>query len=88
MTIEQIRALYLARPFRPFVIHLADGRAIPVMSPEFINRAPSGRTAIVYLPDDMFTIIDLLLVTDLEVRGTPPPADGSTGSTPGVLAPT
>lgn len=30
--------------------------------------APSGRTVIVYPPDDSFNIVDLLLVTDLEVR--------------------
>jgi hypothetical protein len=30
MTIEQLRNAYDAQPFRPFVSHLADGRAIPV----------------------------------------------------------
>ena len=29
--------------------------------------SPSGRTMIVYQPDDSFNIVDLLLVTDLEV---------------------
>ena len=54
------------QPFRPFVIHLADGRAIPVRHREFIMAAPSGRTMIVYQPDDSWNVIDLLLVTDLE----------------------
>ena len=44
MTIEQMRAAYDAKPFRPFVIHLADGRAVPVNHREFIMAAPSGRT--------------------------------------------
>ena len=68
MTIEQVRKLYSARPFQPFVMHLAGGRAIPVSHPEFMAAAPSGRTIVVYLPDDTAEIIDLLLVTDLEIK--------------------
>ena len=68
MTIEKIKSLYEAQPFQPFVIHLADGRGIPVLSPEFMLAAPSGRTVYVCQPDDTFNIIDLLLVTDLEIK--------------------
>jgi hypothetical protein len=68
MTIEQVRNLYGVQPFQPFVIHLADGRAIEVASREFLASAPSGRTVIVYQPDDSWNVIDLLLVTDLEVK--------------------
>lgn len=74
MTIEQLRNLYNAQPFQPFVIHLADGREIPVRHREFIATAPSGRTIIIYQPDDSFNIIDLLLVTDIELK---PAANGS-----------
>jgi hypothetical protein len=62
MTIEQLRHFYQSRPFRPFIIHLADGREI--MS------SPSGRTVSVYRPDDTLNVIDLLLVTDLELKPT------------------
>ena len=68
MTIEQFRNLYRTQPFQPFVIHLADGREVPVHHQEFLALGPSGRTVIVYQPDDSFNIIDLLLVTDLEVK--------------------
>jgi hypothetical protein len=68
MTIDKIRQLYEGRPFQPFTIHLADGRQIVVEHPEFMARAPSGRTVVVYQPNDSFNIIDLLLVTDLEVQ--------------------
>jgi hypothetical protein len=68
MTIDKIRQLYEARPFHPLTIHLADGRQIVVEHPEFMARAPSGRTVVVYQPNDSFNIIDLLLVTDLEVQ--------------------
>ncbi|MEX2175031.1 MAG: hypothetical protein WD872_11760 [Pirellulaceae bacterium] len=68
MTLEQVRSFYTAEPFVPFVIHLADGREIPVHHREFIMAAPSGRILIVCQPDDSFNWIDLLLVTDLEVK--------------------
>lgn len=68
MTIEQIRSFYNAQPFQPFVIHLADGREIFVRSREFMASAPSGRTVIIYQPDDSWNVVDLLLVTDLEAK--------------------
>jgi hypothetical protein len=67
MTIKQLKDAYDAQPFRPFIIHLADGREIPVKSREFIMTVPSGRTIVVVQPDDRLHIIDLLLITDLEV---------------------
>jgi hypothetical protein len=73
MTIDKVRQCYDAQPFRPFVLHLADGREIPVQHREFLAAAPSGRTLVVFQPDDSFNIIDLLLVTDIEVK----PANGT-----------
>lgn len=67
MTIEQLKAVYNAQPFRPFVIHLADGREMPVEQRDFLMAPPTGRTMVVWQPpDDAFHIIDLLLVTALE----------------------
>lgn len=68
MTVEQLRVASQAQPFRPFVMHLADGRAISVEQREFIMTVPSGRTVVVAQPDDSLNIVDLLLVTDLEIR--------------------
>ena len=68
MTIEKVQQLYNSQPFQPFVIHLADGRQIPVVHRDYISVAPSGRTIYVSQPDDTFNIIDLLLVTDLELK--------------------
>jgi hypothetical protein len=70
MTLEQVRTFYAAEPFHPFSIHLADGRTIPVLHREFIMAVPSGRILIVCQPDDTVNFIDLLLVTDLEVKPT------------------
>lgn len=68
MIIDQVRTLYNAQPFRPFIIHLADGRELPVEHLEFIMTVPSGRTLFVAQPDDTVNIIDLLLVTDIELK--------------------
>jgi hypothetical protein len=67
MTIDRLRNLYDARPFQPFVMHMADGREVPVLHREFIMAAPSGRTVIVVQPDDTVNIVDLPLVTDLKL---------------------
>ncbi len=74
MTIEQIRSTYEAQPFRPFVIHLADGRQVPVHHRDFIMAVPSGRTLFGCQPDDAVNIIDLMLVTDTELK---PASNGS-----------
>ncbi len=64
MTIEQLQSLHRARPFKPFTLHLADGRALTVRHPEVLSHA-GGRTALLTNPDDSFEIIDLLMVTTL-----------------------
>lgn len=74
MTIEQVRELQEAQPFQPFVIHLADGKEIPVPSREFMLASPTGRTMLVYRADGTAHFIDLLLVTDLELK---PSANGA-----------
>lgn len=70
MTSEQLRATREAHPFRPFTIHLADGRSYRVPHRDYVSMSPSGRTVIVYQNDEAFSILDRLLVTELaEERG-------------------
>ena len=66
MTIEQLRVLHQARPFTPFTIHLADGRHVCVAHNEMLSHSQSGRTIVVYEGESL-NIIDLLLVTRLQV---------------------
>jgi hypothetical protein len=75
MTVEQLRALHQARPFRSFDIHLADGRSILVEHPELLAVTPGGRTLAVAVDPDAVEVIDLLLVTSLRPRvpGPSPP---------------
>lgn len=67
MTIEQIKKLYNAQPFQPFVLHLAGGREVPVAHRDFIMTVPNGRILAVALPDNTVDIIDLLLVSDVVI---------------------
>jgi hypothetical protein len=68
MTAEQLRTMRDANPFLPFVIHLADGRAFTIPHRDFVSQSPGGRTIIVYGSDESFSILDLFLVTELEVQ--------------------
>jgi len=67
MKIDEVRQLLHASPFRPFVIHSADGGRLPVKHEDFAALAPTGREMIVYLPDGSHQIVDVMLVTRLEV---------------------
>jgi hypothetical protein len=57
-----------ASPFRPFTIHLADGRALTVPHRDFVSQSDSGRTIIVYQSDESFIVVDLYIVAELEVQ--------------------
>jgi hypothetical protein len=68
VTIEKIRELCDAEPFRPFVIHFPDGRRIKVDHPDYVALAPSGRLVSVFQRDDSETLIDLMLVSDITIK--------------------
>jgi hypothetical protein len=78
VTIQQLDNAHRAQLFRPFTIHMGDGRALEVPHPEFLSRSPTGRTVIVYGNDDDFSILDLLLLTEIEVH--PPKKAGEAAS--------
>ena len=61
MTTDQLRDFIAARPFVPFMIHMADGRNVEINHPETIAYA-GGRIAVVVKPDDRFEVEDLLLL--------------------------
>ncbi len=80
MTFQQLRAAHRAAPFRPFNIHMADGRSLHVRHPDFLFIAPSGRTAFVFQEDDDYSVVDLLLMTELKFGQ--PAASPSQSSSP------
>jgi hypothetical protein len=67
MKISEIRNLLHAEPFRPFLIHVADGGRISVKHEDFVALAPTGREMIVYQPDGDHQIVDVMMVTRLKV---------------------
>jgi hypothetical protein len=77
MRAENLQEVIRAAPFRPFTLFLADGTRVPVRHPEWIAYA-GGRTAIVIEQDERSHIIDVMLVTKLEVDPLAP-----TVTTPG-----
>jgi len=74
MTADQLRKTHRASPFRPFTIHVADGRSFHIAHSEFLSQSPPGRTVIVYGNDDSFEILDLFLITRLEIHASGAPA--------------
>jgi len=68
MKITKIREALHAEPFRPFWIHLADGGRLRVAHEDFVALDPAGRELIVYEPDSSHQIVDVMLVTRLEVK--------------------
>lgn len=72
MTTEQFKATLHRQPFRPFTIRMADDRTFPVSHPDFVAQSPSGRTVIVIQPDDSYSVLDLLLMTELQVGNGQP----------------
>jgi hypothetical protein len=70
MTTEQFRSTLRLQPFRPFTIRMADGRTFDVPHPDFVAQSPSGRTVVVFQEDDNYSLLDLLLMTELEVHSS------------------
>ncbi len=69
MTIEKFRELLHANPFIPFIVHMADGRAIPVAHPDYVASSQSGRISCIFHgPKDASTFVNILLVTALELN--------------------
>ena len=76
MRAEEIRKVQHAQPFRPFILHLADGRTFEIKHPEFLFLSHGERSAIVDDVDGSFEIIDPMLVTSVSVA----PAQASSAS--------
>jgi len=74
MTSQQLKATLRQTPFRPFTIRMVDGRSFQVPHPEWVILSPSGRTAIVFEPDDSHSVLDVMLMNELKV---PPPKNAS-----------
>ena len=65
MRVEDLRKIHQTRPFQPFKLRVADGREYPVEHPEFLLIPGSGRSIVLWTPDDVFETIDVLMITSI-----------------------
>lgn len=72
MRIQDIRQAKRAEPFKPFKLHLADGRELQIDHPEFILLSRSERTIVLDDVGGNIEIIDPLPVTRLSIPGGQP----------------
>lgn len=72
MTLQQLRAADRATPFKPSTVYLADGRSIHAPHPDFLSMSPTGRAVIIDEPNDSFSILDLLLMIEIEASSGSP----------------
>jgi hypothetical protein len=66
MNVKNIREFCEEKPFKPFDVRLADGRAIPVEHPELVLYPPTGQEVIIYQPDNSFDFIGVFQITSLK----------------------
>ncbi len=61
-----------AAPFKPFNLHLENGRVLTVHHPEFAVLSPDGWTLVLWGKDGgLYEIVDLEAVTSLEILARP-----------------
>lgn len=78
MVTGRLREALDTRPFQPFIMHMTDGRGLEVRSPELLAISPSCRIAVFIGPKDSVHVIDVFMVTDIEMRPrrSPPGRNG------------
>lgn len=77
MRIEEIRQAKKAQPFRPFTLHLTDGRQFVVDHPEFILVSRDNRTVVVDDVEGNTELIDSMLVTSVSFAAATSQTSGS-----------
>jgi hypothetical protein len=71
---DELRSTVHKAPFEAFTMHLADGHAIHVPHPDFVALTGGGRTAVVTaMQSNAYTVVDISLITRLEVPAVPKP---------------
>jgi hypothetical protein len=67
MSIDEFRATLHQSPFRPFTIRMVDGRTFAVTHRDFVAISQSGRTVIVFQRDESYSVLDMRLMSELDV---------------------
>jgi hypothetical protein len=80
MDSRMIREALLQRPFKPFLMRLADGRELSVWHPEYVAVSPR-HILFINDQDEAITWIEPLLVVTLDFTNSSPPTKPSNGQT-------
>jgi len=67
MTKDVVYSILHAQPFKPFSLRLTDGSLVRVPHSEFMVVSQGGRTAVMNTEGEKFSILDLGLVTAIEM---------------------
>jgi len=71
---NELRKLLKAQPFQPFTVHLPEGRQVHVFHHDFALLSPDGRTLVAYGTDPGVNIIDVMLISSIEIGPSPAPS--------------
>jgi hypothetical protein len=69
MTLKTLKEMRDAAPFKRFEIHLSDGRALTVATPDHLFFLPNGKEFLVVLPDGGFRFVDTALIVSAGRNG-------------------
>lgn len=68
MTLERLQTVHRAEPFRPFTLHLTNGRSLRVPHPEFLWVPPeASRTVFVATGPETAEFVDILMIVSIEL---------------------
>lgn len=69
MTLKTLKELREVAPFKPFEIHLSDGRALTVATPDHLFFMPNSTEFLVVLTDGGFRFVDAAQVVSAGRNG-------------------
>lgn len=71
MAPDRIEAILSKRPFQRFALHVGDGRRLDITHPEIsILLPPKGRSLIVVSTDDRIHLLDVFLITGIDMAAS------------------
>jgi hypothetical protein len=66
MIADGLKARLASAPFKPFTLTLGSGQSFTVPHPEFASLSPGGRHLILWVGDDRYVDIDVLLIESID----------------------
>lgn len=80
MTIDELKKAKNQRPFRPFLIRMADSREIEVKHPDAVAWENDNAWIVVCIvPGGGWEIVDIRMVTSLGMQAPASPAESKSG---------